>query len=160
MREDLIINQMWDKIRNLENEMLLIRSGEIAKHGVATKEDTAIKVKVGAFVCPGSTGNYSVTGVGFKPRYVEFFVSRHLEGVALICHGWMDYNGNQASQSIGFSTVPAGHSSCNATYCISFENQNGILFMRAVYVSMNSDGFTINFDTVNANYTIYWKAVR
>jgi hypothetical protein len=152
-----------DRIRNLENEMLLIRSGEIAKHGVATKEDTAIKVKIGYFTCPASTGNYSVTGVGFKPRYVEFIVGIMGERTTDIYYslGWMDYNGNQGAIGFGISGAATTlfHSNMGAGV-ITIPIPGDTFYVGATYVSMNNDGFTINFNTVNTSFGIYWKVVR
>jgi len=131
------------------------------KHGIAADDETAIKVKIGSFTCPAATGNYSVTGVGFKPRYVEFMAGVVSDIGAYNNHGWMDYNGNQGaiSSAVGAAT----HESRGAQYqsaCIYFRNYPGEIVLAATFVSMNSDGFTINFVNTNATITIMWKCVR
>lgn len=119
----------------------------------------AINVKIGSFTCPAATGNYSVTGVGFKPRYVEFFINRSTVGFVDFGHGWMDYNGNQNIQSF---TIASGVYRNNflTDRCLYIVSDSGGILVNASFVSMNSDGFTINFTVTDINLGVAWKAVR
>jgi hypothetical protein len=106
--------------------------------------------KAGSFLGNGSTGNQSVTGVGFQPKVVLF---RYNMGGA---------DGTQSDSVIGFgvgisssdrrsSGNYSNHNlstSNNAawnqdTYCIYTPSGSS----RADFVSMDSDGFTINWVT-------------
>jgi hypothetical protein len=123
--------------------------------------EEGIKVKIGSFTCPGSTGNYSVTGVGFKPRCVEFMAGYASENLAYFSRGWMDYNGNQGALTTAIQATThlsaGGHTQSYCIKHIQVETSNLIL---ATYVSMDSDGFTINFTNVTTAFTLMWKAER
>lgn len=178
---DIAYEFLLQRILSLEAQMQQVRGGKIIgtvanatdantvdgkhasdlKHGVSTDEDTAIKVKIGSFACPTATGNYSVTGVGFKPRCVEFQVVRELDNEARTSLGQMDYQGNQTA----FGTATDGtlaKQHFNLTLCIRLVAASGTTEINAEYVSMDSDGFTIKFNTVQvASYsTIIWIAMR
>ncbi len=142
---------------NSEIENIYHDSGT-SKKRIATLEE-GIQVKVGSFTCPGSTGNYSVTGVGFKPRYVEFTMMRTIANSARSGIGWMDYNGNQGSSAWASDGTNA-NTEYSVASCLLVINDVGTTVIQSAYVSMNSDGFTKNFTTVDTTYKILWKAVR
>lgn len=114
--------------------------------------------KAGWCACPGSTGNYSVTGLGFKPKCVMFFVSKNPGQSAAfrLCQGVMDHYGNQ--WSVTWATDGSTQSDSKRDMAIYTLNASGVLQVAASYVSMDDDGFTLNFTNVNANYDIHWKA--
>ncbi len=115
-----------------------------------------IEVALGTFTCPGATGNYSVTGLGFEPRLVEFKIGKSSTDYG--GHGWMDYNGNQASFAIDIDG--ANKIACDNAKTVQATNFGVINYVVGAYVSMDVDGFTINFIAVDVGYTIYWKAIR
>lgn len=126
-----------------------------------TALEEGIKVKIGSFASESSTGNKSYTGIGFKPRYVELWIAISNSTEIRVGRGWMDYNGNQGAISW------AGKDDTQVTYLSTgkcFEIRyaiNGVLQISAAYVSMDSDGFTINYTTaLSSAYTIMYKAVR
>jgi len=125
------------------------------------KINQGIQVKIGSFTCPAATGNYSVTGVGFKPRYVEFMwtPTAYPTGIYL-GSGWVDYNGNQGTIGCGYETSSSAYTSNRSDACIFNPNQSGVIILKASYVSMDSDGFTIIFSNVDTYFKLYWKAVR
>ena len=111
--------------------------------------------RVGLFTQPGSTGNHSVTGVGFQPT-------------ALILYGNSNYNestwGANFSQSIALVTANGsaaiGGSSSNnvatavtdrrhtqGAYTVEFSSNN---YADATLVSFDADGFTLNWSLANA----------
>jgi len=143
---------------NSEIENIYHDSGT-SKKRIATLEE-GIKVKIGSFTCPAATGNYSVTGVGFKPRYVEFMVGKHSTVDVYAGMGWMDYNGDMRTISwTSAATENASH--IISDKCIGIINGTASSWLvSGVYVSMNNDGFTINFVSINTSFTIGWKAVR
>lgn len=118
-----------------------------------------IRVNVGSFACPTETGNYSVTGVGFKPRVVTFISGKDSVSRAQMGHGWMDYNGNSFSVTIG-SQDDEQQTEVSATYCIYEKSYAGVDVIKAKFVSMDNDGFTLEFVTVGTDYLIGYKTVR
>jgi len=129
------------------------------KHGISTDDQTAIKVKIGFFPCPGPVGQYSISTIGFKPRYVEFKAVRSIIGSAQTGFGWMDYNGNQGAWA---STVvhPDQATYYRNDFCLIAIDQYQNWEIGASFVSMNSNGFTINFEYTNTGFYILYKAVR
>lgn len=126
---------------------------------VNTLYTPGVQVAIGEFTCPGGTGNFSVTGVGFEPRYVEFESFRPDNSRIKYGIGIMDYTGNQ--HVIAFASSGATGETRNATnLCILSSDESGTIDIRAFYVSIDSNGFTVNFSSANTNYLIYWKAVR
>ncbi|HEU5130445.1 MAG TPA: hypothetical protein VFT26_00035, partial [Pyrinomonadaceae bacterium] len=104
--------------------------------------------KAGSFSASGSTGNQSVTGIGFQPK------------VVLFRYNMMSGDGSSADSVIGFGVgvsssdrrVAGDYSNYNlstsshnawnqSSYCIYTPGGSS----RADFVSMDSDGFTINW---------------
>ena len=107
-----------------------------------------LQAKAGSFSGSGSTGNQSVTGVGFQPK------------VVLFRYNMMSGDGSASDSVIGFgvgvsssdrrvsgdysnyNVSPSSHNAWNqSTYCIYTPGGGS----RADFVSMDSDGFTINW---------------
>lgn len=127
---------------------------------------TTQKFKVGSFTSNGSTGNRSITGVGFKPKLVKFqvVVTAGVASQAMINNGVMDESGGQWSAAFAARGSPLNTitnapstSSCLRNYGVSAGGVGAVDVM-ASYVSMDSDGFTINFSATSAGYTILWEA--
>lgn len=121
------------------------------------------RFKVGTFQCPAATGNLAVTGVGFKPGLVEFTATLTSTSFASMGHGAMDASGNQWHQSAIYGNTPNQRSDYTSTACIAqVQNLGGAVayYFAAGYVSMDSDGFTINFTAVNTLWRIAWRAYR
>ncbi|HEY6019606.1 MAG TPA: hypothetical protein VIY48_06785, partial [Candidatus Paceibacterota bacterium] len=123
-------------------------------------------VVVGSFAAPGSTGNHAVTGVGFKPRKVRFVVGLSTGTNNLYNEGVMDDAGNQwAWASAGRAGAGTQSVAPSTTRCLlQYDLSAGGVFTKeqeAHYVSMDSDGFTINFDTsTSAGPTVLYVAER
>lgn len=123
-------------------------------------EDIQIN-EVGYGVAPASTGNASVTGLGFKPTGLILF-SIHDSGYswdfsAKYSIGFVDESGNQAS--IGGSSQRSADPS--DTYCVqrtdrclTVPNLSGGFYSEASFVSFDDDGFTLNWIT-NSEEGIY-----
>ena len=111
-----------------------------------------MKTKVGTFALNTSTGNQSVTGIGFKPKVVWFFITAQTGG-GVTTH---------LQQSIGVAhDTDSGRGMMNAaddnvatTQCTRRMRGSHVLFwnspssatqtFQANYVSSDADGFTIN----------------
>jgi hypothetical protein len=123
-------------------------------------------VAVGTFVSPASTGNFSVTSVGFQPKLVEFTVVTTAGSTSnhTYSQGVMTTSGQWAFGNASRSSVPSTRSGVPQTNrCIVFNSINAggtfITDLDASYVSMNSDGFTINFLVTSNVFTVLWKAL-
>jgi hypothetical protein len=124
----------------------------------------AASVKVGTFNINTSTGNQSITGVGFTPKAVIFSFFReglsgsdqfyeHSFGVATSSSqrwAWASDNCNYCDQC---------GSLYDTTKCISIINI-GTVQTAADFVSHDADGFTINVTTAEADTrTIHYIAI-
>lgn len=105
-----------------------------------------------------ATGNKSITGIGFKPKMVEFF-DLYGSGSAYMGVGVMDDKGNQFTKAIG---IRVGQSDPQESYAygnsclVSMTISGGAsMVARAQYVSMDDDGFTINVTTWTQNDRTY-----
>lgn len=122
--------------------------------------------KQGSFTKSGAVGNQSITGVGFQPNAVIFFWTRQTaEGFA-----------SNESMGMGFATALAQRAiaiesddAANRTNYTHIRSENSIILMlvrnavaranatlnaRASLVSLDSDGFTINWATNEASNDI------
>lgn len=113
--------------------------------------------KSGSFSVPGSIGNFSVTGLGFRPKKIDFtssFVSSAL--IALIGQGSADALGNQWVASI---TLDGSERNTFGTgSCIYADTGAGTAYYNASYGSMDVDGFTLVFSSVNTSGRVGWTA--
>jgi hypothetical protein len=117
-----------------------------------------LSAKAGTFTGSGSTGNQSITGVGFQPKVVLFRYNMATStgsssdsvigfGVGISSSDRRtsgDYSNNNVSTS--------SHAAWNQdTYCIYTPSGSS----RADFVSMDSDGFTINWVTSSSMIVSY-----
>lgn len=124
-------------------------------------------VKTGQMILNTSTGNQSVTGVGFQPKLVMFFAdySAQSGGNALACH---------SSGSATSSTARAHTASVSTTNANTQANVNDTTHVftiwsnpvatttvteQADFVSMDADGFTINITTATNARKVTWVAI-
>ena len=121
----------------------------------------ASSIKVGTINAPtfDTTGNKSITGVGFKPRLVEFTLLPASNGVVTTTgSGAMDSAGNQFITATTGTTTTASRNS-DSLGCIGGVNSGAASwFVRASYVSMDSDGFTINVTTAGIGSVVGYVA--
>lgn len=113
-----------------------------------------VNARVGFFACPGSIGNYSVTGLGFKPQRVTFGAVKPGLGSCLCALGRMDSVGNQDCM-----TWTQGKSDSSHAFAIYVVANSGTTLVAAAYVSMDDDGFTLNFTIVDSEFDIQWDAI-
>lgn len=121
---------------------------------------TPLQIKVGAFQCPDVPGIIPISGVGFKPKCVEFHVSKSPGTQLHFCCGvgMMDAYGNQNSMTWAGIAKNCYRGNSSVDKVISTTNVNTIT-VEAGYVSMDDDGFTIDFTIVNSVFIIRWKAI-
>lgn len=110
----------------------------------------------------GTTGNKSITGVGFQPAYLRFTVSSKSTAETTVAHfsqGFTDGTRQKAHSIIADSTGFA--SKAYSDRCINhYERVAGVLteIIKATFVSFDADGFTLNFVNASSNYSIYIEA--
>ena len=130
---------------------------------VATGQEEAgmLNARIGQFTCPAMAGNFSVTELGFKPKTVKFWVSKApgLQNHFCECQGLMDDQGNQNCMTWAgvWSNVFKGD--CRTDLCMYTINSSGNSVVTAAYVSMDEDGFTVNFTVANNLFIVRWEAL-
>lgn len=115
--------------------------------------------KVGAFDQPGSTGNQAVTGVGFTPKGVLLSSYNHAANVSQQNHArtsigaGIDSTNRRAiwaGTSNGVTTTVADQATLQTKVIRLATEGTPTTNAEADFVSNDSDGFTINWSTVDA----------
>lgn len=121
----------------------------------------ALLSKIGSFALNTSTGNQSITGVGFQPKVVLFFPTRVASDTSFAGSRWSFGAGvsstlraaASASSTDGVTTT-AARSAHGNDRCIIIRQSNVSAYeVTADFVSQNTDGFTINI--LNAPASAY-----
>lgn len=113
--------------------------------------------KVGGFTVPGSTGNVAVSGIGFSPSLVTFETVYNDDAYIFRGAGAMDSGGGQwAIAYTSFAGVEAERAITDG--CIYLVTTAGTSSSRGAFVSMDSDGFTVNLSVVDGTTRVKWIA--
>lgn len=122
----------------------------------------SLSVKAGSFDTPTVTGNQAITGVGFQPKFVLFIFGRAQDAdaatlimglgaaVSSTARGAVVTrdDDNRATASVG-TLVRRG---LETDQClIEVTGTTPTTVKRADFVSFDADGFTINWQTIDAN---------
>lgn len=93
-----------------------------------------------------STGNKSATGLGFLPKLVRFTIRKNSGADMWTGSGAMDSAGNQFyTTSTHDASANAGGTASGTDGCIAITGlATDTLDMKAIFVSMDADGFTVN----------------
>lgn len=105
-----------------------------------------------------STGNKNITGLGFKPKRVEFLM---IPSTSTANDSFATGFFTESHQVVVATITASGSSGRNSSTsdCIGYITSSGSAWlMRASGVSMNSDGFTINVSVGAATFDIAWFA--
>ena len=107
-------------------------------------------------------GNYSVTGLGFKPVSVQFFISKNDGMASWFCegHGYADNAGHQNCSAWTGNYSNTFRGDMKVDRCLYAFNASGAIQVSGTLVSMDTDGFTLNFTNVNSLFTIRWLAIE
>jgi hypothetical protein len=119
----------------------------------------ALSAYVGNLSCPASTGNSSTTGVGFQPKIVLFW-SNGLTAAGAgteTCQAW----GAGVSSSARFGLYTAGSTSGRQDNgkCVTVGLGGSAPKCAADLVSLDSDGFTLNWTTVSSGVIVNYLAL-
>lgn len=123
-----------------------------------TPAKLASHIAMGTFT-PTGTGNKAVTGVGFKPKLVRFVSLNANQGtVAAFSMGAMT-DTQQYVAGIGHTTSNAQRMSSKAACYGEVSSASLAWYTLANRVSLDSDGFTINFSIFNTGPAeVLWEA--
>ena len=107
-----------------------------------------------------STGNKAITGVGFQPKIVCFtLLNPGSSTVASLSSGAMTSSAQYASAMVyAESGTNAARSSSTSLCILAISSSDASTNLGASYVSMDSDGFTINVSTANNTFDVAFEA--
>lgn len=114
------------------------------------------KVKVGTFTGRTTTGATAVTGVGFRPRLIQISLL-HPNNTSRAITGYGYYDGT----SVWCCYVDTSDVRSSTSNIIEWYSNTSSAQQIASPTSLDSDGFTVNFTTVNGTaYTYGYIAYR
>jgi len=121
----------------------------------------ALHSKVGVIQSRATTGNQSYTGVGFQPKLVIFYKmfasadgSRHMFGVAMSAsQEWSCSYDNQHNLSTANENSAFRNDACIA------DEAAGSELRKADFVSMDADGFTLNWSIASTAQDVNYLAL-
>lgn len=123
---------------------------------------TDVSAAIGDSQCPAATGNQSVTGLAFQPNALliaDAFLSSSAAAKATSSFprfqiGFCDSAGNSfawcGSTNDGLATSDTMSCQSTSACSVGTATSSGALDRRATWVSYNSDGFTLNWTTLDA----------
>lgn len=114
-----------------------------------------IQYKVGTFTSSASTGNQSVTGLGFRPRLI--ILGMGAGAVDSLIHGWGAATASDSVSMWGARTddTNTGAQGTSSTRVILWTNTAGTVVANATLVSMDTDGFTLNWSVADSRLVGY-----
>lgn len=123
-----------------------------------------MKTFIKSITSPGATGNVAYTGIGFTPKAILFVGGAETESTgeadARLAVGATDGTNDVAASGVSddnAATSAVGTARANTT-CINLRSSAGTLTHSASIVSLDSDGFTLNWATAGAT-TRVWEAI-
>lgn len=122
---------------------------------------TALGVLLGASTL-STTGNKSVTGLGFKPRLVRFTVQMvsSTSSAAFGMGAMTDTSQFWTASTVNTSSSPANVRNGDSTHCFGWLSSGSTTpSLLASYVSMNPDGFTVNVSSASNSFDVWYEAI-
>lgn len=127
----------------------------------------AFSVASGTFITDASTGNHSVTGVGFTPKALIFFgMSNQTSGFSTqgILEAGISFvsAATQYQRNINQNdnqSTPVTSATSGTTKVFQYQQPSNGDDAIATLTSMDVDGFTLNFTTNTATINIHWIAL-
>lgn len=124
-----------------------------------------LKSKAGTIPLNSATGSQSVTGLGFTPKVVLFFIDHQASesGYTELRHCYGAATSSTTQWVASSSYTNAGYSSCRTqdTKCIHLDSarNHGSPEYSAAFTSMDDNGFTINVTTASSGVTMHYLAL-
>lgn len=122
-----------------------------------TKRTGGFATGVVAAAALGSIGNKSITGVGFTPKLVRFTVLPTGTGAVQFGVGAMTTT-SQYYSAVGADSGSGRTRLSGTDGVIAWGTTGATPDMKASYVSMDADGFTINVSVAQSSFAIAWEA--
>jgi hypothetical protein len=133
----------------------------------------SLLTKVETFAANSGTGNQTINTVGFQPKAVLFWITDRTSAgngaYARFGRGWAAYDGSgytQGAAATAWDDEPAGGAGTNSsrvrvldTKCITLIDQSGTLLAEAGIVSLDANGFTINWSTAGGSRLVTYLAL-
>lgn len=115
-----------------------------------------------SFTTTSSTGNRSLTGLGFQPAYIRLTVAQKNGTSETFIHkseGFTDGT-NQGCTSIFWDSTGGKTVSFTDRVIDHINRVSGTLtdVIVATIVSLDADGFTLNFSTTTTSYRVFVEA--
>lgn len=150
-----VVQGAYDPLNNYIGSRFPIAAQNI---NFATLPAPKIGVITGATL--GSTGNKPVTGVGFKPKLVKFTVMPTATAVStMVGVGAMTESSQYLVTSSANTQSNTAARNATTSGCLGYLGAGATtLILYAQYVSMNTDGFTINVVTASSTFDVAYEA--
>lgn len=133
-------------------------------HYIAFGGDTILDVKSGSSIVPLATGNQSISGLGFKPDLLIFFAFSATTSIESNSNsnvsGAIGFAANQSQSYIGYRiknnvTTTLTKTKLVTDKCFAHLSDTDV-FSQASLVSLDNDGFTVNWDTISGTSDYYY----
>lgn len=138
-------------------------------HYIALGGDDLIDTKVSSFAAQTTTGNQNVT-VGFKPDFLMFMHAASTTETSSATNGYISYGFAKSPTQRGAIAVTSedGRAAMDTwnyqradRSIVMINDRTGVIDAEANFVSMNTDGFTINWiDAPSDSDRIYYLALK
>lgn len=114
--------------------------------------------QIGTLTSPSSTGNFSVTGLPWKPKYVRFiYLPASGTSSSSSAQGAMNGTAQYATSNTIAASTPARYS--DTSHCLAVNTVGSTTpIASASFVSMDTAGFTIDFDIVTSGLVFAYEA--
>jgi hypothetical protein len=119
------------------------------------------KVHIGSFDSGTTTGNKSISGIGFKPSRVEFHALYGSSAVVSIMKGYSDGTNEFVQTTAIRDSISATYSSVSTSQCIEWAaaKSGGVTTeVEGTISSFDTNGFTVNLTTANSSRPIGYIA--
>ena len=139
-------NKLWTNDASFNDGTGILASAILASH----RSQVA---KVGNFSL-SATGAKSVTGVGYKPKFVAFdFLQDAITTRLVAARGATDGTNQYARAGVSTAT-PNAAGTYSTSKCLLVINTAGTVLIDAAITSLDSDGFTLNVTTYTSTYGV------
>lgn len=122
-----------------------------------------LHTKVGTFTAKSGTGEQSITGVGFQPKAVLFWITdRTSEGNSpnvRFGRGWTDGTNEFAEAVARQDGTDNSQDRVVNDKVITLINAGGSVLAEASMVSLDTDGFTLNWTTAGGSRKVTYLAL-
>ena len=124
---------------------------------------SALSTKVETFAAIAGTGNQTINTTGFQPKAVLFWITDRTSAGnspdARFGRGWTDGTNQAAAATAWDDGTDVGAGVLVTDKTITLINEAGTVLADASIVTLNSDGFTINWATAGGSRLVTYLAL-